>query len=118
MHSSAVAFAARAASAATRVLAPLAPLAPVVVVVAAIALACEYRRPGGTPTAEAANPPSDVLFYAHVLYGGDDAYLVDGKWYKPGAAGWVVFTREPLELELLRRCLEPQPSSWFSLEER
>jgi hypothetical protein len=57
--------------------------------------------------------PSDVVFYTHVLYGGDDAYLVDGHWYRPAATGWVVFTKEPLELALVRRALEPPRSSWF-----
>ena len=42
--------------------------------------------------------PSDVVFYTHVLYGGDDAYLVDGQWFRPATTGWVVFTKEPLEL--------------------
>ncbi len=56
----------------------------------------------------ATNLPSDVEFYGHVLYGGEAAYLVDGKWYRPGADGWVVFTEEPVELELLRKTLEPR----------
>ena len=54
---------------------------------------------------EASPAPSDVVFYAHVLYGGDDVYLVEDKWYRPGANGWVVFTEEPPELDLLRRAL-------------
>jgi hypothetical protein len=52
--------------------------------------------------------PNDIVFYPHVLYGGEPAYLVDDKWYRPDAEGWVVFTEEPLELELLRKALEPQ----------
>jgi hypothetical protein len=48
--------------------------------------------------------PPDIAFYPHVYYGGD-AYLVEGKWFRPGADGWVMFTDEPLELELLRRSL-------------
>lgn len=59
--------------------------------------------------------PSDVVFYAHVLYGGDDAYLVDGRWYRPAANGWVVFTQEPLELQLVRQATERHASSWFGL---
>lgn len=50
--------------------------------------------------------PSDVVFYTHVLYGGDDAYLIDGRWFRPAATGWVVFTKEPLELSLIRRSVE------------
>jgi hypothetical protein len=50
--------------------------------------------------------PTDVMFYGHVLYGGDDAYLVEGKWYRPGAQGWQVFASEPPELAMLRRSLE------------
>jgi hypothetical protein len=57
------------------------------------------------------NVPSDVTFYTHVLYGGDDAYLIDGRWYRPGAGQWVVFTREPLELALIRRSLDPDRRS-------
>jgi hypothetical protein len=58
--------------------------------------------------------PTDVVFYTHVLYGGDDAYLVDGQWFRPAATGWVVFTKEPLELALIRESLEPPRSSrWF-----
>jgi hypothetical protein len=66
---------------------------------------------GGTVGAlDRASPvPSDVFFYGHVLYGGDDAFLVEGRWYRPAADGWRVFTEEPLELELLRRALDDKP---------
>jgi hypothetical protein len=57
--------------------------------------------------------PRDVLFYPHVLYGGDAAYLAEGKWYRPGVDGWVVFTEEPLELEVLRRALEPGTTAFL-----
>jgi hypothetical protein len=50
--------------------------------------------------------PSDIVFYPHVLYGGDVAYLVEGRWYRPAVEGWRVFTEEPLELELLRKALD------------
>jgi hypothetical protein len=50
--------------------------------------------------------PSDVVFYTHVLYGGDSAYLVDGRWFRPGANGWLVFTHEPLELALIRESVD------------
>ena len=50
--------------------------------------------------------PTDLTFYPHVYYGGDDAYLVEGRWYRPGADGWVVFAGEPLELQLVRLSLE------------
>jgi hypothetical protein len=96
----------------------LAPAAPVVIVLAAIAAACEFARPLPPPSVEPVAVPSDVLFYPHVIYGADDAYLVDGKWYRPGVSGWVVFSHEPVELELLRRCLEPPPAAWFSLDDR
>jgi hypothetical protein len=73
------------------------------------------REPSSDVVAEPTpNVPSDVMFYAHVLYGGDDAYLVEGKWYRPGANGWTVFTEEPLELALVRRTTEKgHASSWF-----
>jgi hypothetical protein len=62
-----------------------------------------------TAAGERASPvPSDVFFYGHVLYGGDDAFLVDGRWYRPAADGWRVFTQEPLELELLRTTLDAE----------
>ena len=63
--------------------------------------------------------PTDVVFYGHVLYGGDDAYLVDGRWYRPGVHGWQVFTSEPPELAMVRRSLESQSHrhgvGWLSL---
>jgi hypothetical protein len=108
MHLSVVGWPVRAAFVATRTFAPL------VVVAASIAVACVVGPRPHTVSVEPAAAPSDVLFYAHVLYGGDDAYLVDGKWYRPAASGWVVFTQEPIELELLRRTLEPPAPSWFA----
>ena len=86
--------------------------------VAALAIAIGAAGCSREPSSEVvAEPtpsvPSDVVFYTHVLYGGDDAYLVDGHWYRPAATGWVVFTKEPLELALVRRALEPPRSSWF-----
>jgi hypothetical protein len=84
--------------------------------IAAIAIGAAgcSREPSSEVVAEPTpSVPSDVVFYTHVLYGGDDAYLVDGHWYRPAATGWVVFTQEPLELALVRRALEPARSSWF-----
>jgi hypothetical protein len=54
--------------------------------------------------------PTDIPFYPHVYYGGDDAYLVEGRWYRPGASGWVVFTNEPVELELVRKAVGAKPT--------
>ena len=73
------------------------------------------REPSSDVVAEPTpSVPTDVVFYTHVLYGGDDAYLVDGQWYRPNATGWVVFTKEPLELALLRKSLDSgHRSSWF-----
>jgi len=60
--------------------------------------------------------PTDVVFYTHVLYGGDDAYLIDGQWFRPASTGWVVFTKEPLELSLIRRSVEEgKAPSWWRL---
>jgi len=59
--------------------------------------------------------PPDVVFYPHVLYGADAAYLVDGKWYRPATDGWVTFAEEPLELELVRRALEPRRASFLGI---
>ncbi len=88
-------------------------------VAAALAVAgasgCDDAAPRGPVTTEGTAPPSDVLFYPHVIYGGDAAYLVEGRWYRPSAAGWVVFTEEPLELKLLRRALEPRRASIFGM---
>ena len=96
--------------------------APGVVAAAALAaapamlLGCS-REPSSEVVAEPTpTVPTDVVFYTHVLYGGDDAYLVDGQWFRPSATGWVVFTKEPLELALLRESLEPgRASTWFGL---
>jgi hypothetical protein len=52
--------------------------------------------------------PPDIAFYPHIYYGGDDAYLVEGRWFRPGADGWVTFLEEPLELQLVRRSLMAQ----------
>ncbi len=60
--------------------------------------------------------PTDVVFYTHVLYGGDDAYLIDGQWFRPASTGWVVFTKEPLELSLIRRSVEAgKAPDWWRL---
>jgi hypothetical protein len=37
-----------------------------------------------------------------VLYGGDWARLVEGRWYYPTKSGWVVFLEEPVELRRQR----------------
>jgi hypothetical protein len=89
----------------------LAPFAPI----AAVALASLACGRGESPRLVQAQPvqtvPGDVVFYSHVYYGGEDAYLVDGKWYRPGVDGWVVFTSEPLELELVRKSLRSKSAS-------
>jgi hypothetical protein len=82
-------------------------LAPFALALAAYACVKE-EPPRHVRTEPATDLPRDVLFYPHVLYGGDDAFLAEGKWYRQGVDGWVVFTEEPLELEMLRRTLEPQ----------
>jgi hypothetical protein len=117
MDPSTAAPAPRVALAAAHLLSPLLALAVMVVAVAvAFDFGCTYSnaRPGQI---EPAAVPSDILFYPHVRYGSDDVYLVDGRFYAPGADGWVIFTRDPLELDLLRRCLEPEKSSWVALED-
>jgi hypothetical protein len=84
-------------------------LAPFVL---ALAAGCSRREASRHVRAEQATDlPRDVLFYPHVIYGGDAAYLVEGRWYRPGADGWVVYTEEPLELEIVRRTLEPERRS-------
>jgi hypothetical protein len=71
--------------------------------------ACGTREPPRrVHTESTAHVPGDLLYYAHVLYGGETAYLVEGRWYRPGSNGWVVFDQEPLELEMLRRTLESE----------
>ena len=90
--------------------------AAILATAAAAFLGCS-REPSSEVVAEPTpSVPTDVVFYEHVLYGGDDAYLIDGHWYRPAATGWVVFTKEPLELALIRRTLEQgRSSSWFGL---
>jgi hypothetical protein len=61
---------------------------------------------GAVAADRASEVPTDIVFYPHVLFGGDDAYLVEGRWYRPATEGWRVFTSEPLELDLLRRTLD------------
>jgi hypothetical protein len=83
----------------------------------AACLGCS-REPSSDVVAEPTpSVPTDVVFYTHVLYGGDDAYLIDGQWFRPAATGWVVFTKEPLELALIRRTLEQgHRRSWFGVD--
>jgi len=73
------------------------------------------REPSSDVVAEPTpSVPTDVVFYTHVLYGGDDAYLVDGQWFRPASTGWVVFTKEPLELRLIRQSTEPaRATTWW-----
>jgi hypothetical protein len=71
-----------------------------------VLLACSHRAPEPVSAEPVAAVPSDIAFYTHVLYGGESAYLVDGKWYRPGVNGWVVFASEPIELEMIRQSLE------------
>jgi hypothetical protein len=71
-----------------------------------LAAACARTEPPRVVRTEpVTGVPTDITFYPHVYYGGDDAYLVEGRWYRPCADGWVVFTREPLELELVRKAV-------------
>jgi hypothetical protein len=86
---------------------PAAWLAPLALAFAAFACA-RREAPRHARAEQATDLPRDVLFYPHVLYGGDSAYLVEGRWYRPGADGWDVFTEEPLELEVVRHTLEPE----------
>ena len=80
----------------------------------AASLGCSREPSSEVVTEPTPSVPTDVVFYGHVLYGGDDAYLIDGRWYRPAATGWVVFTKEPLELALIRRTIEQgHSSSWF-----
>lgn len=52
----------------------------------------------GYPTVTAEVVPVELEAYPRVWYRGSYAYLVDGRWYYPSSAGWVVFTQEPREL--------------------
>lgn len=82
------------------------------IALALAAYACARHEPIRHARAERATDlPRDVLFYPHVIYGGDAAYLVEGRWYRPGTEGWVVFTEEPVELEMMRHSLEPRQAS-------
>jgi hypothetical protein len=107
------------ASLSQRVMRPLLPLAAPLLVAAGLGAilggwACARREPPRHVWVERVTAvPRDVAFYPHVLYGGDDVYLVDGRWYRPGAEGWVVFTREPVELEMVRRAAEPPRARAF-----
>jgi hypothetical protein len=83
--------------------------------VSALTLGCS-KQSADVVTEPTPSVPTDVVFYTHVLYGGDDAYLIDGQWFRPASTGWVVFTKEPLELSLIRRSVEQgKASSWFRL---
>jgi hypothetical protein len=78
------------------------------------AFACDHGEPPRLVRAEAViGVPMDIAFYPHVYYGGEDAYLVDGRWFRPDADGWVVFTDVPLELELVCKSLRSKSNSLF-----
>ncbi len=75
-------------------------------------MACAHGEPPRlVRTEHVRDVPADMAFYPHVYYGADDAYLVEGRWFRPAADGWVVFTDEPLELELVRKSLVPKSAS-------
>lgn len=77
-------------------------------------VACGEGEPPRLVRAEAViGVPMDIAFYPHVYYGGEDAYLVDGRWFRPDADGWVVFTDVPLELELVGKSLRSKSTSLF-----
>jgi hypothetical protein len=83
---------------------------------ALVGYACaKHEAPRHVLAEHATDLPRDVLFYPHVFYGGDAAYLVDGRWYRPGENGWVVFTEEPVELEMLRHTLEPERAALWGM---
>ena len=77
--------------------------------------ACERESSADVALEPTLAVPRDVLFHTHVLYGGDDAYLVDGKWYCPGSQGWLVFTKEPLELGMIRHSFDESHGSGVRL---
>jgi hypothetical protein len=97
-----------------RLLLSLASLASLALLgVSLLTLGCS-KQSADVVTEPTSSVPTDVVFYTHVLYGGDDAYLIDGQWFRPASTGWVVFTKEPLELSLIRRSVEQgKATSWW-----
>lgn len=52
----------------------------------------------GYPAVYADVTPYELTAYPRVWYRGAYTYLIDGSWYYPTTAGWVVFRQEPPEL--------------------
>lgn len=50
------------------------------------------------PVVEVEAVPRRIEAYPRVLYRGNYAYLVDGRWYYHAPSRWVVFREEPEEL--------------------
>ncbi|MFO0590596.1 MAG: hypothetical protein U0441_23845 [Polyangiaceae bacterium] len=63
---------------------------------------CAGELVASYPVVEADVVPVEITTYPHVYYAGSDAYLVDGRWYYRSRGRWVVFRREPAELQTYR----------------
>ncbi len=80
-----------------------------------LAMGCSATLSTGRPTVDghavayADAVPVSIDAYPGVEYRGRLAYLIDGRWYWPTDAGWVVFLDEPRELAMYRTRIQTAP---------
>ena len=76
------------------------------VAIATLAMGCTTGAYGEVaveyPVMRAEVVPRDVYYYPRTYYEGRNVYLVDGRWYYPYRNHWVVYQREPVELQRYR----------------
>lgn len=77
-------------------------LAATIGVGGALSSGCAGELVATYPVVEADVVPVEIYTYPHVIYAGSDAYLVNDRWYYRSRGRWVVFRREPRELEQYR----------------
>lgn len=63
----------------------------------------------GYAEGEIVTVPEDVRTYPHTYYGGNYAYLVDGRWVYPSNRGWRTYRSEPNELRTYRTQVYASP---------
>ena len=76
------------------------------ITIATLAMGCTTGAYGEVaveyPAVHAEVVPSNIHYYPRTYYGGRTVYLVDGRWYYPHRNTWVVYRREPVELQRYR----------------
>ncbi|CAN5682394.1 hypothetical protein BH09MYX1_BH09MYX1_19790 [soil metagenome] len=58
-------------------------------------------------------PPVSVEAYPYVVYNGQPTYYVEGRWYRRGGSGWVVYNSEPGYLSSRRPAWQGRPGGGY-----